>query len=123
MPKHDEVVARIREIAPELRLAVYLRDGFACVYCGESLAEEAVLVLDHVRPRFFGGTSTADNLVTCCDWCNGFKRELTYRAFRVFLEDIGRLPPGLDAKLERALATPIEPYLDQARAQLTRAPG
>ena len=52
------------------RLAIYLRDGLACVYCEESVEDGAQLSLDHVKPHSKGGSNAATNLVTCCKHCN-----------------------------------------------------
>lgn len=52
------------------RLAIYLRDGLACVYCGNTIENGAILSLDHVRPHSKGGSNAANNLVTCCKHCN-----------------------------------------------------
>ena len=52
------------------RLGIYNRDNYTCQYCGTKNNE---LTLDHVHPRYLGGTHTWDNLVTCCRRCNGRK--------------------------------------------------
>jgi 5-methylcytosine-specific restriction endonuclease McrA len=52
------------------RLAIYLRDGLSCVYCGDSVENGAQLTLDHVRPHSKGGSNETTNLVTCCHRCN-----------------------------------------------------
>lgn len=54
------------------RLALYLRDGFACQYCGRALAGQAssAFGLDHLVPQCKGGTHLASNLVTACGTCN-----------------------------------------------------
>lgn len=57
-------------IRPHKRLAVYLRDDMACVYCG---AEEN-LTLDHLRPRTKGGSNSDSNLVTACTGCNSSRQ-------------------------------------------------
>jgi hypothetical protein len=61
------------------RLAIYLRDGMACAYCGESVEAGARLTLDHIRPHVKGGTNHEHNLVTACERCNKSKngRSLT----------------------------------------------
>ena len=41
------------------RFNVFLRDGFACQYCGESTE----LTFDHVIPRSHGGRTTWENIV------------------------------------------------------------
>ncbi len=48
------------------RFNVFLRDKFACQYCGSS--EE--LTFDHLLPRSKGGTTIWDNVVTACSSCN-----------------------------------------------------
>ena len=57
-------------IRREKRLAIYLRDGLACCYCGATLEDGAELSLDHIRPYSHHGTNEASNLVTCCKRCN-----------------------------------------------------
>ena len=59
-----------RWIRRERRLAIYLRDGAACVYCGSSLEDGAILSLDHLRPVSAGGGNSSRNLVTACRRCN-----------------------------------------------------
>ena len=68
-------------IRREKRLAIYLRDGLACVYCGESVETAAPLTLDHLRPYSKGGTNTATNLVTACHRCNSSRGSQTVRGF------------------------------------------
>jgi 5-methylcytosine-specific restriction endonuclease McrA len=48
------------------RRAVFARDGWECQYCGARTS----LTVDHVIPRSKGGSSTWDNIVTCCAPCN-----------------------------------------------------
>jgi 5-methylcytosine-specific restriction endonuclease McrA len=57
-------------ITQKKRLAIYLRDGLSCCYCGESVEDGASLTLDHVLPVIKGGTNDASNLVTSCFRCN-----------------------------------------------------
>ena len=49
------------------RREVFLRDGYACQYCGKSMN---VLTLDHVVPRHRGGGHSWENMVTACVPCN-----------------------------------------------------
>jgi len=53
------------------RLAIYLRDGLSCVYCGASVEQgDVILTLDHLIPRSKGGSNRVTNLATCCRRCN-----------------------------------------------------
>ncbi len=49
-----------------LRVAVYRRDGFACLHCGAAQR----LTLDHIYPFSKGGPDTYENLQTLCLRCN-----------------------------------------------------
>lgn len=48
------------------RFNLFLRDAFACQYCGR--ADD--LTFDHVIPRSRGGRTTWENIVTACAPCN-----------------------------------------------------
>lgn len=52
------------------RLAIYLRDGLACAWCGAAVEDGAQLSLDHLKPHSKGGSNAASNLVTACKRCN-----------------------------------------------------
>lgn len=59
-------------IRPVKRLAIYIRDGFQCAYCGCALrnADPRNVTLDHLQPRCEGGTNHESNLITACRSCN-----------------------------------------------------
>jgi hypothetical protein len=76
------------------RLAIYLRDGLACVYCGHSVENGAQLTLDHVRPYDNGGTNKPTNLVTCCHRCNSSRGKRSVAVFAVAVADY--LNHGID---------------------------
>lgn len=59
-------------IRPEKRLAIYLRDGFCCGYCGKDLhrAKKGQCSLDHLTPRSKNGHNGATNLINACLKCN-----------------------------------------------------
>ena len=48
------------------RFNLFLRDRFACQYCGHGRD----LTFDHVTPRAQGGRTTWENVVTACAPCN-----------------------------------------------------
>ena len=60
-------------ILKDKRLAIYLRDGMTCAYCGSVLEDGITLTLDHIIPRSRGGTNKAYNLITSCAKCNKSK--------------------------------------------------
>lgn len=64
-------------ISKEKRVAVYLRDGCRCVYCGS----QAKLTLDHVKPKAMGGRDLLHNLVTACQPCNASKKDMSLRSW------------------------------------------
>lgn len=57
-------------IRREKRLAIYLRDGMACAWCGMGIEDGIRLTLDHLIPHIHGGSNEATNLVTSCLTCN-----------------------------------------------------
>jgi 5-methylcytosine-specific restriction endonuclease McrA len=61
-----------RWIRPERRLALYIRDGYACVLCGVDLSsgDPRNCTLDHHVPRCQGGTNDNSNLYLACRPCN-----------------------------------------------------
>jgi 5-methylcytosine-specific restriction endonuclease McrA len=48
------------------RFNLFLRDGFACQYCGSTRD----LTFDHVVPRARGGRTSWENVVAACSPCN-----------------------------------------------------
>ena len=68
-------------IRPEKRLAIYLRDGLACCYCGAGIEDGTKLTLDHIRPYSSGGTNQGTNLVTCCHRCNCSRGKRSWKGF------------------------------------------
>lgn len=48
------------------RFNLFLRDGFSCVYCGDT----SDLTFDHLIPRSRGGRTNWENIVTACSPCN-----------------------------------------------------
>lgn len=48
---------------------LYLRDHFACVYCGDPLLPSTT-TMDHYIPKSKGGKNDWSNMVAACDSCN-----------------------------------------------------
>lgn len=57
---------RRSSVSPALRQWVFARDNFQCQECG--YWED--LEIDHVFPRYFGGSDWASNLTTLCMPCH-----------------------------------------------------
>ena len=68
-------------IRPEKRLALYLRDGLACCYCGDTVERGVRLTLDHLRPYASNGSNNPNNLVTCCLKCNSSRGKRSWKLF------------------------------------------
>lgn len=95
-------------IRPDKRLAIYIRDGFQCAYCGRDLkdAEPHEVNLDHLLPRSAGGSNEATNLVTSCKSCNCSRQDKPWVDFapggaRDRIEQLRNRP--LNRKLAKAL--------------------
>jgi len=103
-------------IRKEKRLALYLRDGLACCYCGEGVEDGAKLTLDHLTPYTNGGTNEATNLVTACHRCNSARGA---RSVEVFAAQVaGYLNHGVTAEAILAhIATTRERAFDLAAAK------
>jgi 5-methylcytosine-specific restriction endonuclease McrA len=97
-------------IRPEKRLAIYARDGFACVFCGADEGE-CLLTLDHVLPRELGGTHEATNLITACLSCNSSKRDVTMREWFRILRDKGIDTVKLSGRIRVHVARKIDVQL------------
>jgi len=86
MPSVIRLVYLIRRPRPQGRLTrrdIFLRDGFACQYCGKSTKD---LTLDHVMPRHRGGGHSWENVVAACKHCNHRKAGRTPEEARMLLK-------------------------------------
>lgn len=65
------------------RLAIYLRDGFSCMWCLCPLhtAHPRNVTLDHITPREHGGSNAPNNIVTACKTCNSERGTLGVSAY------------------------------------------
>lgn len=101
-------------IRPEKRLAIYLRDGFCCAYCGATQEGGAVLSLDHRIACELGGDNSEKNLITCCVSCNSAKKDLTTRAWFAVLRERGVDVSKIGPRIRRLCARPLD--MEAARA-------
>lgn len=98
-------------IRPAKRLAIYLRDGFACCYCGRAVEQGEALSLDHLVACSHGGNNEATNLVTCCGTCNSSRGNRPVKTFAAKVA--GYIGGGLTARkilnhIARQTAKPLD---------------
>ncbi|MCC1481696.1 HNH endonuclease [Roseibaca sp. Y0-43] len=84
------------------RFNLFLRDEFACQYCGS----RHDLTFDHVLPRKLGGVTSWENVVAACAPCNLRKGSKTLRESGMKLRQPPRRP---DAELLRNLGRRFPP--------------
>lgn len=99
------------------RLALYTRDGMACVYCGRGVEDDGVtLTLDHVVCYSDGGSNEPTNLLTACMICN---RNRGTRTIREFVEAVAQyLNHGVTAEdILRHIADCLARPLDRKAAR------
>jgi len=70
------------------RFNLFLRDRFACQYCGA----KGEMTFDHVVPRSRGGRTTWENVVAACNRCNLKKANHTLRQAGMALHRPPRRP-------------------------------
>lgn len=110
-------------IRPDKRLSIYLRDGLACAYCGDSIENGASLSLDHVIPYSKGGSNEASNLTTCCKRCNSSRGN---RPMEEFAEAVatylnhGVTAAEITAQILRCTTSPLEGFHAEAKAMIAR---
>jgi hypothetical protein len=95
-------------IRKDKRLAIYMRDGCACVYCGIGLEAGAELTLDHVLACELGGTNHQSNLVTACINCNSAKQDLPLADWFATLRDRGVDTSGMGAFIRETTARKLD---------------
>lgn len=66
---------------PSTRLAIYLRDGLSCCWCGASVEDGIRLTLDHCKPDSKNGSNSPRNLITSCSRCNSSRGDRGLREF------------------------------------------
>lgn len=93
----------------DLRLAIYLRDSFRCVYCCKDLhgAEPTDITLDHVRAQADEGSNAPSNLVTACRSCNCSRQDKPLARF---------CGPETRRDIKRLTARKIDRYRRLAKA-------
>ena len=100
-----------RWIRRERRLALYIRDGMACVWCLAAIEEEGVrLSLDHVVPNVRGGGNENSNLITACTRCNSARGSRSVMEFALAVRDYvndGTTARQIAGRVRRAAAKAV----------------
>lgn len=105
------------------RLSIYLRDGFACMYCGQGAEQGANLTLDHIKPTSKGGTNDESNLLTCCMRCNQSRGS---RSMCMFAKDLAvYIGHSVTEKMilkaiRRNVRLSLEPYRKEVKSLIAR---
>lgn len=68
-----------------LREKVHAKFGGRCAYCGNPIEIQKMQV-DHIMPKFKGGTDELCNLHPACASCNNWKHSFSLEEFRSELE-------------------------------------
>lgn len=110
-------------IRQEKRLAIYLRDGLACVWCGSGIEDGAQMMLDHVLPHSEGGSNLESNLVTACHACNSRRGS---RSVVAFADDVasyvnhGVTGDQIIDDIAKRTSTPLKTFRAEAKALVAR---
>lgn len=84
-------------MTPELRRLVREKYAGRCAYCGRELtagrAGDTAFQVDHLHPRYLGGTDDVENLVPACRACNHYKKTFTLEEFR---RELSLIPTRLE---------------------------
>ena len=110
-------------IRQDKRLAIYLRDGAACVWCGQGIEDGVTLTLDHLTPHSDGGSNAADNLVTACRACNSRRADRPVADFAAAVAGYvnhGVTAEDIMADIAERTARELRGYRDEAKALIAR---
>lgn len=107
-------------ITPVKRLAIYIRDGLSCAYCGKGVEDEVSLTLDHLKPRIRGGSNKAHNLITSCFNCNSSRNTKNLVDFCIKLcIETGEMPDAVRSRIRKLSRRSLKKPLKIARALLS----
>ncbi|MFH1162000.1 MAG: HNH endonuclease signature motif containing protein [Candidatus Jorgensenbacteria bacterium] len=64
----------LEDFSPEIKKAIFERDGYKCVVCGRGPKEGVEIHADHIRAKDLGGKATLENGQTLCSQHNFLKK-------------------------------------------------
>lgn len=112
-------------IRKDLRLAIYLRDGMACMWCGTTIEEGGKLTLDHIQPHSKGGSNVPANLVTACVKCNCSRGNRSAKAFAAAASQYvnhGVTATQILTAIKTHLTKDVKSFRTEANAIMSRRP-
>ena len=110
-------------IRQEKRLAIYLRDGCACAWCGATVESGAKLTLDHIVAHSKGGSNKETNLVTSCARCNSARGNRSVVKFSVAMAaylNHGIKSEAILANVRKLAKRDLKPHLAEAKVLVAR---
>lgn len=65
-----------------LKIRLLLKESdVKCTYCSKDITDNKDCTIDHILPKFHGGTNNIKNLTICCADCNNKKGNLLLTQF------------------------------------------
>lgn len=108
-------------ISQHKRLAIYMRDGLACAYCGQGIESGVQLTLDHIKCYSHGGSNHESNLVTCCGHCNSSRGDRPVAEFIKGVSGYTNEPESeIRARINRLRRRSLNAHLAEAKELVAR---
>ena len=113
--RYDPDAVKQRELedfTPEQKAIILKRDGYRCVVCGRGEKEGVELQVDHIKPKYLGGTSTIENGQTLCAQHNFIKKTLkqTETGKKMFIRLYELAKSESNEELKKFCADVLETY-------------
>ncbi len=106
------------------RVAIYLRDGMACAYCGATVEDgTTILSLDHIIPHSKGGNNSESNLISSCKRCNSSRGNRDLDTFTCVVSEYtnrGITALQLFTYINDQIRMDLAPYITEAKTIIAR---
>jgi len=130
LPSYTSDEIEPREPSDEVKEQAKARDGYTCLYCGET--RKRLLQIDHIAPSYYGGNNSLDNLQTLCRVCNQTKgiNDQNFRIHKTMLPSpvaafpVLKLPAQINGQdeLEKFLRRSINFFYQCAAVEFLKLP-
>jgi len=93
----------LEEFTPAQKEAIFKRDNYKCVMCGQGTAEGMEIHADHIKPKELGGKATIENGQTLCGAHNYQKKyyKQTETGKKMFIRLYELAKKNKDVKLQK----------------------